>query len=246
MSNAVKKFVLGIALGRFTPTRFALARHHKSRHAFVCSITAFVFSVFAQNANAADSFRLVTNGPAGEYISGGQPKLFVSPAQNQFPDPSDRSAPSGTDYFRFFATYGGGEFISVTVATNGLNRNLASGAYADAERAPFATAGHPGLDVTMQGRGCNTVSGSFVIHSVNIAPDQSVDFIDVSFSQLCEGQLPALVGRFTYSAAGLPIQARAPYELDAPQAVPSLELLHLLFLGLGIFTLAIRFRRQPA
>jgi hypothetical protein len=225
-------------------SKSARAARHLIRNTIVYLFSACVCSALAQNMNAAGSFRLVTNGPAGEYISGGQPKLFLSPAAEQFPDVFDRSAPTGTDYFRLFVRYGGSESFFIDIATDGLNRNLAPGNYPDAQRASFASSGHPGLDVVMQGRGCNEVSGSFFIHEVKIASNNAVDFIDVSFRQLCEGREPALVGRFTYSAFGLPIQARAPYELESPQAVPSLEPLQLLFLGFGILTLAVLFRRK--
>jgi hypothetical protein len=203
---------------------------------FLPSLTLiFTYCIFIENASAVGSFRLVTNGPADEYISAGQPKLFVSPALEQFPDVFDRSLPSGTDYFRLFATYGFSEFFFIDIATDGLGQNLAPGTYARAERASFASPGHPGLDLVMQGRGCNQVTGSFQIHSVSVTADQSVDSIDVSFTQLCEGQEPALVGRFTYNAAGLPIQARAPYESDPPQAVPTLGFSQLLLLMSLIF-----------
>ena len=198
-----------------SPGRASLLR------ATATGVLLFLLSVCATEA-FSQSFRLVTNGAPGETVSGGVPRLFSSPANNAYPSVLDRSAPSGTDYFSYVAKYASGEFFSFTVGTDGLGMNLQTGSFTNAQRAPFATSGHPGLDVAMLGNGCNQVTGSFVIHSVSLTAAQDVDAIDVSFTQLCEGQEPALVGRFTYNSAGTPLHALAPYEIEQPKSVPTL------------------------
>ena len=202
--------------------------------------TLLVLSFFGATTLSAQSFRLVTNGPIGEYVSGGQPRLFVSPARNSFPGVLDRSAPIGTDYFTYVAQYVDGGFFSFTVGTDGLGINLRRGNFGNAQRAPFATSGHPGLDVVMLGNGCNEVAGSFIVHSVRMTAAQDVDAIDVSFTQLCEGREPALIGRFTYDASGLPIPSLSPYEIEQPKVVPTLgwEGKTLLTIGLLLLGLA--------
>lgn len=75
-------------------------------------------------------------------------------------------------------------------------------------RAPFAAAGHPGLDVSFQNRGSNTLTGNFTVNSVSFFLDSSnveqIGSLDVNFEQHSEGATPALFGRLVYSAASVP------------------------------------------
>lgn len=96
-------------------------------------------------------------------------------------------------------------FSTLAFATNQLNLPFQPGIYTGAERAPFATAGHPGLDVTFQNRGSNTLTGSFTVNSVSFFLDASnleqIGSLDVNFEQHSEGGTPALFGRLVYSAS---------------------------------------------
>src|SRR5262249_13838098 len=53
------------------------------------------------------------------------------------------------------------EWWNLVFSTTWLGVDLAPGTYTDAERAPFAELGHPGLEVYGDGRGANTLIGSF-------------------------------------------------------------------------------------
>ncbi|MCP4106218.1 MAG: PEP-CTERM sorting domain-containing protein [Desulfobacteraceae bacterium] len=52
---------------------------------------------------------------------------------------------------------------SLTVGTDELSENIEPGYYDDAQRAPFADPGHPGLSFSGDGRGHNRLTGSFTI-----------------------------------------------------------------------------------
>jgi hypothetical protein len=73
-----------------------------------------------------------------------------------------------------------------------------------AQRADFAQPDHPGLDVSFQNRGSNTVTGNFTVNSVSFFTDSAntlhVGSLDVSFEQHSEGAAPALFGTFVYRA----------------------------------------------
>lgn len=77
-----------------------------------------------------------------------------------------------------------------------------------AQRADFAQPGHPGLDVSFQNRGRNTLTGNFTVHSVSFFLDPGntlrVGSLDVSFEQHSEGATPALFGRFTFRSSAVP------------------------------------------
>ena len=67
------------------------------------------------------------------------------------------------------------------------------GTYANLTRFPFHNAAAGGLAWGGEGRGCNTLTGSFVVDSVRYAGD-TLTAIDLRFEQHCEGGTPALEG----------------------------------------------------
>jgi hypothetical protein len=95
-------------------------------------------------------------------------------------------------------------FMFLTFGTNQLGTNLTPGFYDQAQRAPFADPGHPGLDIGLNGRGCNTSTGNFTINGAAFDSALRVLRFDASFEQHCEGGDPALFGSFTYDASPVP------------------------------------------
>jgi VCBS repeat-containing protein/predicted outer membrane repeat protein len=87
------------------------------------------------------------------------------------------------------------------------NALLTPGVYLNAMRFPFQDAGHPGLDVSGNGRGSSTLTGQFTVYDVirNAAQDDILSFA-ASFEQHSEGAVPALRGfilfNTTYGAGG--------------------------------------------
>jgi hypothetical protein len=74
--------------------------------------------------------------------------------------------------------------------------------YTDAQRAPFAEAPHPGLELTGHGRGCNTLTGQFtILELVKDAGTGDVTGVAASFAQYCEGQQPPARGTVGYNAS---------------------------------------------
>lgn len=69
--------------------------------------------------------------------------------------------------------------------------------YTDAERAPFATFMKPGLDISGDGRGCNSLSGSFDIDEIAWDGDVLVHVL-ARFEQHCEEGPAALRGCVKY------------------------------------------------
>ena len=63
--------------------------------------------------------------------------------------------------------------------------------YTGAERLPFRRAGHPGLDVTGENRGCNTLGGRFELRDLAHDGAGNVQRLWVLFEQHCEGNQAA-------------------------------------------------------
>ena len=70
---------------------------------------------------------------------------------------------------------------------------LQPGNYTDLQRYPFHDRAKGGLDWFGEGRGCNTLSGSFSVDSVTYVKD-TLTTIDLRFEQHCEGVAAALRG----------------------------------------------------
>jgi|GEM_PF-3469063 len=110
----------------------------------------------------------------------------------------------------------------------GLNIPISTGVtYVNAERDAFASFGVPGLAISYDHRGCNTLSGDFTVNQLTFSND-AIDQFSVSFNQSCDGG-PLMSGSFTYDA-------------DATSAVP--EPATPVLVGLGIVGLGFVRRRK--
>lgn len=88
---------------------------------------------------------------------------------------------------------------------------LEVGSYTGAARFPFQETTQPGLSVSGDGRGCNTLTGQFDVAEIQYAPDGSPAVVDITFEQHCEGGDAALFGRFRYESDGpVPTDTTAP------------------------------------
>ena len=81
--------------------------------------------------------------------------------------------------------FGAGNWNLALAAPQG--QRLKVGTYEGATRWPFQAATVPGLSFYGQGRGCNTVTGRFVIHDIAIDHEGRVHRLHVTFRQHCEG-----------------------------------------------------------
>ena len=171
----------------------------------------FVLTVSAQ-ARAGSTSLLLTGDP-GDYISGGQTHFYT---------PADGTFSAYTNYSNgvtvAFNTPGFGHWWYLNFAAAG-NQQLAPGVYTNAIRWPFQSS-TPGLSVYGDGRGCNTLTGSFEVKEVVYGTDAfgkvTVHSFRASFEQHCEGFAVAARGEIRYNAA-------VPIEMTAPTAVTALE-----------------------
>jgi hypothetical protein len=77
---------------------------------------------------------------------------------------------------------------------------LTMGSYPNAMRFGFQDPGHPGIEVTGEGRGCDTQTGEFTV--TEVAYDWFCEPVRLAatFEQHCEGAMPALTGGVDFDA----------------------------------------------
>lgn len=104
------------------------------------------------------------------------------------------------------------DFTLAYFGTNMLGIPIQPGVYGlpgnTAQRSVFAQPGHPGLDISFQNRGSNTLTGNFTITDVSFYTDASnhlqIATFNASFEQHSEGLTPALFGTFTFQSSAVP------------------------------------------
>ena len=153
----------------------------------------FATLLAARTVSAAQTVLTYVSEP-GDYIGGGQEATFT---------PAD-----GT--FSVYPTYANGLVVSFNTSTYSHWWNLYFGAadgqvlvpgsYENAERFAFKSPGHPGLDFTGDGRGCNGITGRFDLREIELDASGQVVKLAIDFEQHCEGMAPALFGQVRYNS----------------------------------------------
>ncbi len=129
----------------------------------------------------------------GDFVGGGQQRLFSTTE-------GDSVTVSGTAASLQVDVSGHSDsFILEFAAAPG--QTLQPGLYTGAQRAPFRDAGHPGIDIFGDGRGCNTVSGRFDVKSIETDGAGNVTGLWLTYEDHCEGGTPALFGEVQVGAA---------------------------------------------
>jgi hypothetical protein len=130
-------------------------------------------------------------------ILDGDPGKYVHPGSSVLDDAQWSFIPMGNpvdDLYIDITTDGGmGEWWTVWFATDDIPAPLAVGQYEGAMRTPFEEPGRPGLSIYGNGAGCNTLSGWFEIHELELEAN-AVSRITATWEQHCEEGPLALRG----------------------------------------------------
>jgi hypothetical protein len=150
---------------------------------------ASLVAVGPASAQTVQTGTLSFTSDPGDYIGGGQAASY------------DTSAGDGLN------VTGSTDDRIVHVNVNGANgdwwyldiaapqgQTLTPGTYTGATRYPFQEADDPGLSFDGNGRGCNTLTGSFTVQQAVFGPNGYVRDFDATFEQHCEGSDAALRG----------------------------------------------------
>jgi hypothetical protein len=112
---------------------------------------------------------------------------------------------------------------------------ITPGTYLNAQRFPFQDNDRPGLDVSGEHRGCNTLQGEFTVTEVVYGTGNNVERFAASFEQLCEGGTAPLTGELGFNLTPVPFEF---------EAATGLGLLGCLWFAQGIYKQKRRWQRS--
>ena len=141
---------------------------------------------------------LYLNSQPGDYVGGGGEWLYTS-QDSAFAVAAGASLVPpvpGADFIRVWL-YQPLVRWDVSIAAP-PGEPLATHSYIRAVRASFRPAGSPGLDVSGDGRGCNTLKGKFDVDELSFDATGRLTVFQATFEQHCESHIPALFGRIRY------------------------------------------------
>lgn len=146
---------------------------------------------------AAGATFLYFDSQPGDYIGGGLERTWT-PAEGSFSATTNYDGGVSIDFD------GGSDWWYLDFAPPQGGEQLGVGTYEDAERFPFQSPTRPGLSVSGSGRGCNELSGRFVVLEIEITPGGDVERFAADFEQHCEGGPAALLGSIRFNAESVP------------------------------------------
>ena len=154
---------------------------------------SFVFlSCFCSVASATPKTFLTLNSQPGDYVGQGITQT-LTPADGTFS--VSNTSDTISILFENSTQFWGLDFGSASTAKFGW------GEYDGAQRTPFRSPTRPGIDVTGDGRGCNTDTGRFLVSDFALNTDGTIARLAIDFEQHCEGATPALYGSFRYNSS---------------------------------------------
>jgi hypothetical protein len=167
----------------------------------VVGLTALVAGAAPAGATGSPSY-VVMYSDTGDYIGGGVQRVFDSA--------NAAIAVSGSPGYLTVSVSGGtlGDYYDFDFAAPPGQVLVSGGVYVDAQRAPFREAGHPGIDISGSGRGCNTDSGLFEVKDIAVSGG-AISRLWIVYEQHCEGGGAATWGelRLGEPTAGAPLIA---------------------------------------
>jgi hypothetical protein len=136
---------------------------------------------------ASGNFVYLESQP-GDYIGGGATYTYTPPGATI--SVTGSGAHAGVNVSGWYGDFQGMSSIA----------QLQPGYYGNLERYPFYNPARGGLSWSGQGRGCNTLTGWFVVDAVTYASG-ALAALDLRFEQHCEGGPAALHGQIHWTAA---------------------------------------------
>lgn len=168
-----------------------LVGRHVYKHWRALALT--MLFAFGCTAVHAQETSLYMYSDPGDYIGQGQ-TYYYTPADGSFT--AQKNYDQGVSLSFNTPNYSHWWYLDFAGANS---QPLTVGTYTGALRFPFQGSA-PGLNVDGDGRGCNTLTGTFTVLEVSYGTGNTIQSFDATFEQHCEGATPALYGEIRYNA----------------------------------------------
>jgi hypothetical protein len=152
-------------------------------------------------AATVGEYRLTMVSDSGDYIGQGQTYNLTTPAYSFTTSPISGGGPYGVVPLEVQNPNNPSDYWSLYFGT-AFGRPMQTGTYLGATRYAFAY-GNPGMEVSGQHRGSNTLTGFFTVHQVEYSGDRLFRF-RADFEQHSEGGTPALRGTVKFNSVDGP------------------------------------------
>ena len=144
---------------------------------------------------------LEMSSEAGDYIGQGQDYYFTESdgaftAQQSY---FGNSTYANNSISLSFIAPGYSDWWYLDFSTHEMGIDLVEGTY-DAVRFPFEPVGSAGMSIDGNGRGSNTLTGSFTVLDIDFGINGTINSFAASFEQHSEGKVPALFGKIAYNS----------------------------------------------
>jgi len=153
-------------------------------------VLAFAMTTLA-SASSPQTFLTLMSQP-GDYIGQGITQT-LSPADGTF------SVSNSTDTVSVSFQGSPGQFWYLDFGSP-TTQKFGRGEHEGAQRTAFRSPTRPGIDVSGDGRGCNTDAGRFLVTDFALNTDGTIARLAIDFEQHCEGAPPALYGSLRYNS----------------------------------------------
>ena len=175
--------------------------------ALLAVVGSLVLGGGAATATPATVAYVVIYSDTGDWVGGGTQREFDpgNAAITVYGSASDLdiSLDGGTS----------GDYFDMEFAAAPGDVLVPGGIYTDAQRAPFREAGHPGIDIFGDSRGCNTDTGLFEVEDIATDSAGAVSRLWIVYQQHCEGGHPAVWGE---------VKLNEPVDVGATVAAPGI------------------------
>ena len=163
--------------------------------------------LFVANVANCQSNLVLLISQSGDWV--GQGQTYVTTAPADFSVSSDVwGLDIGAFGFDIWAEGPGGAALMV-------------GSYTNAERDPF-NGSAPGLSIFGNGRGCNTLCGSFQIYELDTDGSGNITHLWLTFTQYCECFMAPMTGEIRYNSQLAPA-APMPKTIHVPADYPTIQ-----------------------
>jgi putative Ig domain-containing protein len=162
------------------------------------------FKLEVRTLGGALGVKQLTMSSEGEYVGRGLNYFYGDHDGNWNAYALDNSGDGLVDDVRIRFSGSPGDFWGLSFSTTKLGEAMVRGTYDGVQGFLVEQAGHPGMDISGQGRSCNVVSGKFTVLDAKfdyaLSSPRLISFA-ATFEQYCEGGTRALRGEILYGYA---------------------------------------------